>query len=196
MNKAIKLGLIPVVLFMNSGLINAATPGAYFGLGIGASSLEPQFGLYKDKESGFGGRVFAGYNFNRYLGLETNYSTLGKTRYFDINYPQFAGDYTLSALSLVGKAYLPFSDENPFNLYAQVGAAQVYGKYDVVYHSVSLVRSSDHGFVPTAGIGATYDINQRLTLGLEFSGFGEIESSYRLGVPSSALATLSLAYKF
>lgn len=196
MNKAIKSGLLPIALFINSGLVNAAATGPYLGGGAGIGILENQQGLIKEHEGQLGGRVFLGYNFNRFLGIETNYSALGKTRYFDINYPSISADYTLNALSLVGKVYLPFSDDK-LNIYGLFGAAQVYGDLDARYNARSFLTGTSKDIVPTAGFGASYDINQNLALGLELSGFGEIKTTdTRLGVPNSALATLSLAYKF
>ena len=196
MNKSIKLGLVSLVLYTNPQLIIAATPGTYFGGGAGIGQLASEVGLNKTEENVLGGRVFFGYNFNNYFGLETNYSALGKTRYYDFYYPLLTGDYSLNVVSLVGKLYLPLSKESPANLYALVGGAQLWGTFDVAYHSMSLANFSTSATVPTAGIGASYDLNQHLTTNLELSVFGEKKSLVDLGIPQSMLATLSLAYKF
>lgn len=196
MKKVHKLKLLPIVLFLGTGILNAATPGAYVGAGAGLNSLDSAPGLTKDKESTLAGRVFLGYNFNQYFGLETNFSAFDKTRYRSINYPSLYGDYSVNAWSVVGKAYIPFSDHGPFNLYALLGVAKVYGKFNVASNSISLLTASDDGFVPTAGIGAAYDVNERVTAGLEFSGFGEKEPSNGIGVPQNLFASFSLAYKF
>lgn len=196
MNKTIKKGLVCLLLCSNYQLINATTPGAYLGGGAGVGQLAPEIGLNKTEENILGGRVFFGYNFNNYIGLETNYSALGKTHYYDINYPLITGDYSLSAVSLVGKLYLPFAKESSANIYALLGGSQLWGKFDIAYHSMSLASFSTTAIVPTAGIGASYDINQHLTTNLELSGFGEKESLNDLGIPQSMLATFTLAYKF
>jgi len=196
MNKAIKLGLVSLLLCSNSQLINAATPGAYIGGGAGISQLAPESGLNKREDSVLGGRVFFGYNFNDNLGLEASYSSLGKTHYYDMRYPLVTADYTLSAASLVGKIYFPLSKESPANLYILLGGAQLWGNLDVAYHSMSLANFSTNALLPTAGAGASYDLNKHLTANLEVSVFSEQESKKDLGIPQSMLATLNLAYKF
>ncbi len=196
MNKVLKLGLLSFVLCTSSQLINASSTGAYFGGGIGAGQLHSQTGLIQNDGNVLGGRVFFGYHLNPYLGLEVNYFALDETRYFDFDYPFISGNYSINGFSLVGKAYAPFSNESPFNLYALLGVAEVKGTFDVAYQSVSLLTFSDSGIVPTVGIGLSYDLNQRLTVGLECSVFGEKKSSDSLGIPTSSLATLNIAYKF
>lgn len=196
MNKAIKLGFVSLLLCSNSQLINAATPGAYIGGGAGISQLAPESDLNKKDENVLGGRVFLGYNFNNYLGLEASYSSLGKTSYYDERYPLVTGDYSLSAASLVGKLYFPLSNESPANLYVLLGGAHLWGNFDVTFRSMSLASFSSSGSVATVGAGASYDLNQHLTANLEISGFGENESPNDIGIPRSMLATLNLAYKF
>jgi opacity protein-like surface antigen len=194
MNIAIKLGLVSLVLCSNSQLINA-TPGAYFGGGAGIGRLAPEEGLNKREENVLGGRVFFGYNLNNYLGLEANYAALNKTHYYDLNYPLITGDYSLNALSLVGKLYLPLP-QSPVNLYVLLGAAQLLGNFDVTYQSRSLVNVSTNAIVPTAGVGVSYNLNHSLIANLEVSGFGKKQPFDDLDIPQSMLATLSLAYQF
>ncbi len=195
MNKGIKV-LLPVVLFVSAGL-NAATPGAYIGAGAGYSELQSAEGAEKVDEGGLGGRAFLGYNFNHYFGVETNYSTIYKTRYTLNEYQNVAVDYKLNALSLVVKGYLPISTSGAFNLYGLAGLAQVYGDIDARVDYMSILQDSDNGIVPTLGLGASYDINQRITAHLEVSGFGSKEpDNNHFGIPQSSLATFGLAYKF
>lgn len=195
MNKGIKV-LLPVVLFACAGL-NAATPGAYIGAGAGYSELQSEEGAEKVDDGGLGGRAFLGYNFNHYFGVETNYSTIYKTRYTLDEYPNVTVDYKLNALSLVVKGYLPISNSGAFNLYGLAGLAQVYGDVDARMDYMSILKDSDNGIVPTFGFGASYDINQRITAHLEVSGFGSKEpDTNHFGVPQSSLTTFGLAYKF
>ena len=91
MNKAVNVFLSSVVLLAATGeLVNAATPGAYLGAGAGYSALEPAADAETLDEGGLGGRVFVGYNFNHYFGLESNYSTFFKTRYVLNDYQNVA----------------------------------------------------------------------------------------------------------
>lgn len=193
MKKVIQI--IPsLLLLIGSQWLYAVTPGPYVGVGTGVSDLDAQSGFIKQEDNGFGGRAFFGYHFNHYFGLEANYSVFEKTRYLDIDYPLVSANYSLSALSLVGKVYIPLTEQ--FNVYGLIGAAKVFGELDVVYNRLFLGSDFRNGVVPTAGFGMSYDLNDRAVLGLEYSGFGEIKAAEHVGVPYSALATLSLAYKF
>ena len=198
MNKAVNVFLSSVALLVAMGeLANAATPGAYLGAGAGYSALEAASDADKLDQGGLGGRAFAGYNFNHYFGLESNYSTFFKTRYVLNDYRNVAIDYKLNALSLVAKGYIPLPEDAPFNLYASLGAAQVYADIDAKVNLSTFFSDSDSGLVPVFGFGANYDINKRLTAVLDCSLFGKKKADYsHFGVQSSMLATLSLAYKF
>lgn len=195
MKKIFKLSVLPLALFVGTEIANAAMPGAYFGAGAGLGAFKEEQGLNQDKESTFAGRVFFGYNFNPYIGVETDYSAFSKIKLSLDAYPDVTGDYSFSALSFVGKGYLPLPEESPFNLYALFGVAQAYNKIQA-HSAYSSVSFSDSGFVGTAGLGASYDLNRHLVTGLEFSVFDEKESSKRIGIPSTVLGTLSIAYKF
>lgn len=198
MNKSVNVFLSSVVLLASSGaLVHAASPGAYLGAGAGYSALEPASDAEMLDEGGLGGRLFLGYNFNHYFGVESNYSTFFKTRYVLNDYQNIAIDYKLNALSLVAKGYLPLSQDDPFNLYGSFGVAQVYADIDAKVNLDTVLSDSDSGLVPTIGLGASYDINQRITASLECSVFGKKHADYsHFGIQSSALATFNLAYKF
>lgn len=196
MNKVIQSGLLSLALCTTPTLLNAATPGAYIGGGAGVSQLNIDSDLNRVNDNVFGGRVFFGYNFNNYFGIEANYSNLNKTRFYLGDNPFVNGEYSINALSLVGKLYLPLGTEGRANLYILGGAAQAYGDFDLTYQSMSVLNISDNGIVPTVGLGINYDINEKFTAGLEVSGFGEKNDPDTFGIPASSLATLSLAYKF
>lgn len=189
--------LIASTLLPTATTLNAASPGAYLGAGAGYSVLENSSIAMKDKEGGLGGRGFIGYNFNHYLGVETNYSSMNRTQYRLYDYPAVTIDYRLNALSLVLKGYIPISDSGAFNLFGLIGAAQMYSNSHVNYNLDTYLSDSNSTLVPNLGFGASYDLTQRFTTSFEVSGFGEKDSDYyHLGIPQSSLATLSLAYKF
>ena len=197
MSKAVNVFLSSVVLFASTTtLVSAATPGAYLGAGGGYSALEPASDADMVDSGGLGGRVFAGFNFNRYFGIESNYSTFFKTRYVLDDYQNVGLDYKLNALSLVVKGYLPLAEDGPLNLHASLGAAQAYANIDATVNSNAFLSDSDSGLVPTIGFGASYDMNKHVTADLEASIFGKKESDYsHFGIQSAALVTLGLAYK-
>ncbi len=196
------------------GAANAATPGAYVGIGAGASILrtsaidtgnEPGVSS-SESRGGLGGRVFAGYNFNKYFGLETALATYAKSTnkvsfsILGVNETE-TEKYTLNALSLVGKAYLPLADTG-LSLYALGGAAEVQSTIDgkltgVISDSASKTTRS---LRPTYGIGASYDMTDHLTSSVELSriqGKGDLKTSAsaipNAEIPDPALTSVTIS---
>ena len=180
--------------------LHAATPGSYVGAGAGYSGSGSENGATTVESGGPSGRAFWGFNFNHYLGIETNYTSIYKTKYA-VTDNQYHDDFTfenkVNALSFVAKGYLPIPTKQTFNVYGLVGAAQMYSSISTKFTYMDFVKYSNKALVPTAGVGATYEVNPRFTTGLEVSGFGEKKGDYtHFGVPQTTLATLNLAYKF
>lgn len=196
MKKIFKLSVLPLALLIGCEGVNAAKPGAYIGGGVGLSWIQEQVDVIRENDNVFAGHVFFGYNFNPYFGIETNYSTYDTMSYTDSDYPQISVNLAYNAVSFVGKIYAPSSSYERFNPYVALGIAQVFNKWDGIYNGRIVSTISDIAFVPTAGVGITYDLNQHFTMGMELSGFGEKESSDSLSIVSSGLATLNLAYTF
>lgn len=220
MNKIVKTSAVIISSLSLVGLANAAQLGPYAGIGLGYSQLNTpsinnsDMGTFATSTSndrgGVGGRVFGGYNFNQYFGLEAAYATYASSKdKLSINIPGLmtgSGSikWTESALSLVGKVYLPIQNSQ-FNLYALGGAAEVFssvkGSANIqsIYGSFS---SSDttktRALRPTYGLGASYDINQQLATQLEVSriqGRGNLKTDDH-AIANADLVTLNLAYKF
>jgi OOP family OmpA-OmpF porin len=197
---------------------NAATPGAYVGVGLGYSKINaPSKSMFQssnssmsvktqNQNSNIGGKLFAGYNFNQYFGLEAGYSMFASTtNKATVNNTTASAKYSMNAASLVGKAYLPVQQQ--FNLYALGGAAEVYSTVnysnntnDVVTVTNGLTSGSKttRALRPVYGVGASYDVNSHVTTGLEFShiqGKGNTNTSNK-AIPSSNMLTLTAAYNF
>ena len=189
--------VLPAMLLAGSSVVSAAPPGSYFGLALGSSALGDIESTSKEKESGPGGRAFIGFNINRIFGIEANYNVFDKTSYLISTYPAIEVDYTLRSFSLVGKLYLPLEESNPFNVYALLGVAKFSGKATarLAYANWQVPLGTESGFVPTAGLGVSYDFNQHVALGFELSGFGKKDSIETIGAPASALATLGITYR-
>lgn len=198
MSKAVNVFFSGVVLFVAlSESVSAASIGPYLGVGAGYSALEPASDAQMEDDGGLGGRFFAGYNFNQYFGVESNYVRFFKTRYVLNDYQNVAIDYKLAALSVVAKGYLPIPSDGPFNLYASIGAAQAYADIDAKVHSTTFLSESESGVVPVLGFGASYDFNKRFMTVFDCSLTGKKKADdNHFGIQSGALATVGLAYKF
>jgi len=210
MKKMMKAGVVALSLVGIASLANAATEGAYVGAGLGWSNMGtsqltkalktvPGLTVSTSKNNlSLGGRLFAGYNFNQYLGVEAGLAHYATTTY---KLTTSAGattkpEYEGNAFDVVGKAYLPLSNTG-FNLYALGGAAYV--KQTVDTNAASGNRSISHtGIRPKFGVGASYDINPHLTASFEVSriqGKGNLATSDK-ALANSDMATLNLAYNF
>ncbi len=195
-----------------AGMANAATPGAYIGAGIGGTMLDiPDVTDLSDayisisqERKGFGGRLFAGYNFNKYIGLETAYAVYAnatiKASIQDLGIT-ISDTYSLSALSLVGKGYLPFG-ESGFNVYVLGGMAEVMGKERVKASGLGVPPISDsqttYKLRPTYGAGVSYDFTDHVTTNLEVSriqGEGDMETSSK-AIPNADMISFNLSYNF
>jgi hypothetical protein len=204
----------------------AATPGAYLGLGLGYGKQNtpsskkiatPQI-KQTNTQGGIAGRVFAGYNINKYFGVEGSLVKLSNATYqsrghnvpFDgSNYNSNASlTYKMAALDLVGKAYLPIQDSG-VNLYALGGAAIVRATTEASLHIKNVTANqviangssskTQTTVRPVLGAGVSYDIpNTQLTTGVEYShtfGKGNVKTSTS-AIPSTDLVTVNLAYNF
>jgi OOP family OmpA-OmpF porin len=186
----------------------AATPGAYAGAGLGYSRLETPnyfkdvpnnaFVFTSDKRGGIGGRVFAGYNFNKYFGVEGAYThfassknTISVTSVGNVKLTN-----SLVAASIVGKAYLPV--EQNVNLYALGGLARVSSTLEGKSTFTNAGKTVTRKYRPVYGVGVSYDVNSQVTTSLEFSrieGSGNLKTSEK-AIPNADLISFNVSYNF
>lgn len=215
-----KLAMIGVAILCMSALsAQAANPGTYLGAGLGYGKQDTPNGSFLNKhfpdfkntnDTGvLGGRLFAGYNFNEYFGLEAGFthyaSSTTKASYNQSKLVTVkrALDYRMNTLDLVGKAYLPVGQG--VNLYglggiARVGSEMSLSGSDAIPTANSLNKSSTlHRIRPIYGAGISYDIPQtNLTTNLEYShiqGSGNLKTSSS-AIPGANLVSLNLSYNF
>jgi opacity protein-like surface antigen len=191
--KYIVAPIITSIFFI--GAADAAKKGAYVGANIGYSNLSNFTDARKENEGGVGGGVFAGYNFNQYIGIEAGFRKYADTNYQVNDWDVITFNYMMHSFTLVAKAYMPLGS-SPFNLYFSLGLAGVYGKAIFKLFDAKFTSSRTE-LVSTGGIGVSYDINSYLTAGFDYSGTqGKNGNSDSVGIPQSNLVTLTIAYNF
>ena len=183
----------------------AADPGVYLGAGLGYEQLSNIKIAKNTGNGGVGGRVFAGYNFNNYFGLEAGFAAYQKNKYKlkqDILDQKVSFNYRLNSTTLVAKGYLPLSivqDDNQFNLYGLLGVSYSHVKQtQKVNTSVANVKLNNKGngaFVPVGGVGANYAIDNNLTAGVEYTITGSKSSKNKAAIPNANLVSLNLIYR-
>lgn len=213
--------ILSTILALAAGsAAHAATPGAYAGLGLGAdhaklnvlNKADSDFavngldGKISKHYSSLAGRIFAGYNFNEYLGLEAGYNAFGTSKQ-SIKYPENpnqSAKYKLSSFDVRGKAYLPLLD-NSANVYGIAGVA--YAKQDVDANLTenglrTYEPKSANRFRPVVGVGANYNINPQVTAGVEYTrlqGIGSMDKDAAGSVksmPNVDTLMFTVAYNF
>lgn len=178
--------------------LHAATTGTYVGGGAGYGNSGVFLNLSHDKKDhgGFGATLFTGFNLNQYFGIEGGYVLFPQATY--VYRPLFSkptnekSTYDVSALYLMPKAYLPIGACHLFNLFAGLGGAQAFTKFQSPYKT-----KRNNTFVVAAAIGATYQFTNNMTASIEaLTMTNGNKSSDAFKVPSSDLLSLNLIYNF
>jgi OOP family OmpA-OmpF porin len=152
-NKLLPTLLVSSTLCAMAFGASAQDHGVYAGVGMGQSHNE---GTYKDRDTAFS--LFAGYDFNRFIGVESGYADLGKLEYLG-NVPLEA---TAPYLVAVGK--LPLTEN-----------VAVYAKAGINHWSLDdahplLTGTGDRsGTDATYGLGVQYRINDRFAVRGDYS---------------------------
>lgn len=205
MNIKIIRSLTVTLLALNvSTLAHAVEAGMYVEAQAGMSNtnnlpiniptgLDDPLTVYtKPSNTGFGGRIAVGYNYNRYVALELGFTHYGNSTYSpsittQCNDPQIHEN----ALDIVGKGIYPVGS---LGVFAKGGLAVVR-----LTKAGSLVEggncSSSEGITtsarPIAALGVSYDMTQNWVIDLTFSrifGNGSVQNA--------DMAAIGLSYHF
>lgn len=130
----------------------ASAEGLYAGinLGIGMPNLKTPNGVDKDSQTVAG--IVAGYQFNRYLAVEGQYTGIGKVT------DNLSGSAKADALSLTAVGRLPLNDA--FDVYGKLGVAATKSK---VSSDLNAYNDATHTGA-TYGLGAEYHFDQAISM--------------------------------
>jgi OOP family OmpA-OmpF porin len=146
------------------------------------------------------GKLFGGYQFSRYFGIEGGYSDLG----------QFSADSAISApapdsgsgtwkasnvWSLAAIGSVPIQKD--FSAFGKLGLA--YSKVDLSYIapvSGATVSQSSSQTTPLLGLGLKYDIDKHIALRGEWERYLNLGDSGTTGRSDVNLWTVSVQYRF
>ncbi|MFA6972543.1 MAG: porin family protein [Gallionella sp.] len=165
----------------------AADEGFYAGLalGNGKPGVSPS-ALAVSKSSDFIYGGLAGYQYNKNLAVEAQFTGVGKSR--DVAGSSLKAD----ALSLTAVGLLPLNDS--FELLGKLGVASAKTKSSAAATNLGATRTG-----LTYGIGAQYNVNQNLGLRLVWDRYALATSNATTGVKTNANAdvvTVAAVYKF
>lgn len=195
------------IVFSQQAMADASGAGWYAGAGIGYAHLKDDVntsGLtsYSRDSNDTGGKLFVGYRFNDYLGLEAAYIDFGKEK-FTYQDPSVhgSGNVKVSAYSMAAVGRLPLG--NSFALLGKIGVANAQAKYNDNWSDTGVPGSTSgtkNTTVPVLGIGVDYALGKSLSLRAEYEDYGKpkiVEDSY-LGTAKikTELLSVGLAYHF
>jgi hypothetical protein len=200
--------------------------GGYGSLGLGQTRIQIPGGNVFNAESLGGttsnrigdldGKIMLGYNFYKFFGLEMSFADYAPSEYsaYVAHGPSAHLKYTMSALNLVGKGYipLPLGQNSGFKIdpYGMAGIAEAWG--NVNYQNTGVPFASDvngseftlggtdtSSLRPIIGAGVNYDIPKTMvSIAVEFtriSGSGDIKTNAR-AIPSAEMLTVNVSYNF
>lgn len=175
---------------INAALTSASLPAGVAGL-AGSSD-----------ENELGWKLFAGYRFNQYFGVEGSYVNFGKFKYDYsgrfLTAPMTASvEYKVYSWNLAGVARYPFGQG--FSVQAKLGAAFTNAENDLSVNIAGIGTSESPSKRKTNllwGLGAGYDFNPRLGVLLEYENFGTAGNADETGRMDVSLWSASLIYKF
>lgn len=175
-----KLAALPVfvaALFSPLAHADANGAGAYFGAAVGQSyahSVEHNaYATWNQDDTNTAWKLYGGYRYNAYLGVEAAYTDLGKGS-FSYADPGLTGSGRLSshAFSLAATGRLPLG--NAFALTGKLGVASLTNKTSDTWNSGSF-SGSRSTTVPLVGIGAEYAVTRNINLRAEYEAYGKSE---------------------
>lgn len=169
-----KLIASSIVLAGSLGLMQAAQaarPGFYFGASIGQGH-----DMVLEQNSA-AGKIFGGYNLNRFLGLELSYVNLGSS-YTDV----YNNSFTQEGVSYEVVGYLPISPT--VDLFGKVGMFNWTASNNYYYYASVQGTDSDYGF----GISAR--ATQQLWVRGEYQKFNNVDGG------DVNLVSVGLSYHF
>jgi len=190
MNKSMLRGVaFSAIALAICGSANAAEPGWYIGVGAGQSDVDISSsdvnkimtaagitGTSSVDETDTAWKIFAGYQYNKYLGVELGYVDLGEVDIDAVITAPTAATLKINAetqaaaLSVI--ASLPIGDK--FNVFGRVGAFYWDVEAEaaaVVGGVVSKASADDDGIDLLFGAGAKYDFTKNVGVRVEWERY-------------------------
>lgn len=173
MKSLFKISSVMLLFFLSCNTFAYAPCSSRFYLGgeIGYGDLhyknsEFAEGFQTVTDTGLAGRLFLGFDINRYVGIEMGYTAYSNPEF------KFGGittDFSQNSLDLLGKASLPVTCD--LSLHAKAGVAYVH-RDDLSVHVDNVIvkhEADDDHTRPVLGIGLSYALNARVTGEVDFT---------------------------
>lgn len=171
MNKRILIGLMGA-LGLAAGSVHAADSGAYVGASVGKAATEYQVIGFDETDTAF--KVFGGYSFNPYLGVELAYADAGAPKITEGN-----ESLEIATSGLIGSVVVGIPLGDSFKLFGKLGLA--FYDVDVEYRLGNLRASEDDSENDIAyGLGLSYSIGDKFSVRAEYETISVEEGSFSM----------------
>jgi OOP family OmpA-OmpF porin len=173
-------------------------------LGLPPGSLSGTLGR-STHELDIGGRVYAGYRFNRHLAVEGGYATPTLSSSFKIYYNgsgalagrTLDGKYRVSSWPVTALGFLPIPYLAGLSLYGKAGVAYTTARYELDTNGLGVSYSSRKSQANAVlGGGAQYDFSPRWAARIDYEWFGDVGDPSTTGQVDVHLLTANVLVKF
>lgn len=165
--------------------------GFYLGTDLGyedtSGELSPMPGASK-AINGFAFGFHAGYDFNRYVGIEADYFRLPRVGYNMAG--SFLGNNNNNAYALLAKGILPVVDR--FNLFVKAGYSIITADPTTTLPGYTIAGSHSTFYDPIVGGGAEWRVVPHLGINAQYMAIIRADHQY----PTNQLVTGGLNYYF
>jgi len=162
--------------------------GWYAGVGLGQASHDVDCaGTTSCDDNDTAWKIFGGYQFNKYLGVEVGYTDLGKASLSDaISTTAFE----VKGFEVLAVGTYPINQQ--FEIFGKAG----FFRWDLDVKDNVFGSISESGTDFTFGIGAKYNFSKNLGLRLEWQRYNDIGNDSTTGTSDSDFIGLGLVFKF
>lgn len=184
-----KRTILLAVLAALAGTAAAQSQGAYVGGNVGRAEQKITVAGFSEKDHDTGFKLYGGYNFNQYVGLEGGYADLRKLELAGGN-DRLSVHPTAAYFAVTGT--LPLDQQ--FSLFGKVGAAynRVKSHESGIGYNDSYTDNRTDVYV---SVGAAYAINQNFSAVVEYENFGK-PAKGDIGNLKASMVSVGVRYKF
>ena len=188
--------LFATAVLVLSGMVAASQASAqafYIGGSVGKSDIDDEIttglitsGSVDGKDTGF--KIFGGYQFNQYFGLDLAYVDLGKASYSGSFFgtPVTGGKVEVWGLNISAVGTLPLNPS--FSLFGKVGLFSWEAEASDVTGGVPF-SAKDDGADLSIGLGLSYNFTKNVSARVEWQRF-------MMDVADADLLSVGIVYKF
>lgn len=144
----------------------AAAEGWYMGGSIGQTEVDGDF--VDDSDTGF--KIFGGHEYKGFA-IEFGYVDFGKVSESGFG---FSASFEATALFATVNGVFPVGKQKRIHLIPKAGLARWDADADVFISGFGTFSDSDDGFDPLIGLGASFDVGERLAVRVEWERFMDV----------------------